>query len=710
MTPQAKVRAQPSTNGPLDAALQCLHAGISVVPIRRDGTKAPTVKWEPYQSRRATEAEARRWWGKSDPPGIATICGAVSGGLELIDFDKDVDTIFPAWRTLVEAERPGLLERLTIVKTPRPGYHVRYRCPDIDIPGNEKLATDPTRPGKEQTLIETRGEGGYALAPGCPVECHKDGRLYEHISGPELGAVANISVEEREILLRCARSFNREPPQEEPRTSATHANTSTDSRPGDEYNQRGPDWSAILEPQSWRVVHQRDGVRYWARPGKEDGWSATTGVCTSRDGHELLAVFSTNAAPFEGPSGGRKCGTYTKFSAYTLLNHRGDFSAAAQALRREGYGAPLRTRAGKAAATPAPNASIAVELGPLKLQPGTPHQTDSGKITVPVMVWRNGELSFRFRVSDANSGCKYAVNAIEHLLDGASVARAEINKVLFDILGEAARRIYSDATPAGPTIAEIVAECVPEHFQFTHRTAKGAWSESRGTEVARSEFCAHVPASLLDEASTAIDAPRAASGLLNRHALLYAVKGELEVVWSTLVTTLPNAPMKKNGQNGQDTTAARRFREAMIRLWTMPVTWEVVKGETVADGVNVKSSLISRVRSQRGAAKQSLRLRWVPIHPALNAWWRPRRKDDGEEIVYLAMHSNLCSQVKVELPDVRNQGDLTELGKHFGVLEDPPPGVPTKPTGGVTRLVVLSLAVTEELLENPAEWVDDSGQ
>ncbi len=51
---------------------------------------------------------------------------------------------------------------------------------------------------------------------------------------------------------------------------------------------------------------------------------------TNHDGHDLLYVFSTSTA-FESEKG------YTKFSAYALLNHQGDFSAAARALVERGY-------------------------------------------------------------------------------------------------------------------------------------------------------------------------------------------------------------------------------------------------------------------------------------------------------------------------------------------------------------------------------------
>ncbi len=315
-------------SGPLAAAQAYRAARLSVIPIRHDGSKRPSCgSWKSKQQEPADEAQVRKWFDVENPPGVAVICGDVSGGLETIDFDAEAETIFPEWCALVEAEAPGLVARLSVARTPKGGYHVRYRCPDVPIPGNTKLATDPVA---KAVLIETRGEGGYALAPGCPAECHPTGRLYVHHSGPPLERVQPIGIEERDLLIRCARSFDRSPPPEPPKPRAERGPCLS---PGDDYDQRGPDWPAILEPHGWVAVHHRGAATYWRRPGKDGPrWSATTGGCTSRAGRALFYVFSSNALPFEPGKG------YSKFATYALLNHGGDFSAAARALAEQGYG------------------------------------------------------------------------------------------------------------------------------------------------------------------------------------------------------------------------------------------------------------------------------------------------------------------------------------------------------------------------------------
>jgi putative DNA primase/helicase len=324
-------------NPPLALALAYRKAGLSVIPIRPDGTKAPAVAWKPYQQRIPQEREVRAWW-RDGTCGLAIICGGVSGNLETIDIDRAA--LFAPWQQMVEAECPGLFQRLSVARTPN-GYHVRYRCTAATIPGNTVLAREPGRP---KPLVETRGAGGYALAPGCPAGCHETGRLYEHNSGPPLTRLPDITAEEREVLIRCARSFDLTGPAREWVPPAAGGGGGGE-RPGDAYSLRGPDWGDILGPHGWTLAHRRsDGARLWRRPGKDGtGWSAITGYCKAKDGADLLYVFSSSAAPFEAG----RC--YRKFAAFALLDHGGDFGAAAKDLAGRGYGSgkkPGRDRPG----------------------------------------------------------------------------------------------------------------------------------------------------------------------------------------------------------------------------------------------------------------------------------------------------------------------------------------------------------------------------
>jgi hypothetical protein len=116
-------------------------------------------------------------------------------------------------------------------------------------------------------------------------------------------------------------------------------------RPGDDFNEKAT-WAEVLEPHGWKVDRVAGGVTYWTRPGKDRGTSATTGYNAG------LHCFSSSAAPFEANQ------NYSRFAVYAMLEHSGDFSAAAQALAKKGYGSrPARSE-------PSPNSEVAPAAKP----------------------------------------------------------------------------------------------------------------------------------------------------------------------------------------------------------------------------------------------------------------------------------------------------------------------------------------------------------
>jgi hypothetical protein len=341
-----------NTRSQLILATALVDSGISLVPIKRDGSKTPDPTdlprewddqdarykptWNPLQERLATAEELQKWFGGSKPAGIATIGGKVSGNLEILDFDVNAADIFSAWRALVEDEAPGLVEKLNVVATPRDpaGYHVRYRCAEVVIPGNTVLAAeeylDEAGKKKKRVFIETRGEGGYAIAPGSPDDVHENNKPYVHVAGPALTELSTLTVWEREILVRCARSFDLMPVADDKPRGKDRDGLCV----GDDFDQRGPDWCEILESHGWKCVASKSsGERRWKRPGKDaPGWSATTGHCTGRDGADLLRIFNSSDPTFEDGK------AYGRFRAYALLNHDSDYAAAARELAQQGYG------------------------------------------------------------------------------------------------------------------------------------------------------------------------------------------------------------------------------------------------------------------------------------------------------------------------------------------------------------------------------------
>jgi len=366
------------------AAASYHAAGFSVVPIRTDGTKAPAIsEWQTLQRDRLSSDRLHRLF---DSAGVGIIGGTVSGGLTIID--NDAPELWAAYLEDVEIEAPGLIERLPHVLTPKKGHHLYLRC-EGPTPGNEKLAigfTEREGPRREKrTLFETRGEGGYVVGVGSPAECHPTKNRYLHVGGPAIEDTPTISVEERALLFRIARRFT-EAATETPRApapTATPRNHADGLSVGDDFNQRAS-WEEILDPHGWTKCGGRGTLTNWRRPGKTDpGASATTG-CVSQAGNELLAVFSSNAYPFEIPAG-ETCGTFTKFAAYATLNHGGDFGEATRALSRLGYGPAPR------AAAPAERSQAAPKQQPLEVLPWKPFPTECLPDPMRALVERGAE-------------------------------------------------------------------------------------------------------------------------------------------------------------------------------------------------------------------------------------------------------------------------------------------------------------------------------
>jgi len=112
-------------NNLLEQAQRFTASGVSVIPIKSDGSKSPAVLWKRYQSQIATPEELQGWFQNGH--GIGIIGGKVSEKLEIMDFD-DPDS-FKEWCALVKKlGGDDLLKRLVLVKTPSGGFHLYYRC------------------------------------------------------------------------------------------------------------------------------------------------------------------------------------------------------------------------------------------------------------------------------------------------------------------------------------------------------------------------------------------------------------------------------------------------------------------------------------------------------------------------------------------------------------------------------------------------------
>ncbi|WP_052744580.1 DUF927 domain-containing protein [Streptomyces odonnellii] len=361
--------AQPTD---LRASARELHdAGLCVLPITADGTKKPAVSWLQYKTLRTTPEQHDSWFGSDRPRGIAVVYGAVSGGVEMLEFEG-------------VAVREGLLDAVTeimdgsglgdawaavlggwVTESPSGGRHYRVRVTGGDVPGNTKLASRPAREDEYtdaerqrlrekpnsrivRVLIETRGEGGYGLVEPSSGTVHATGRPYLRLAGGP-GSIPVLDAETMDAIRAVCRMVDQLPQPEAPKTAPRPSPPRQDGtlRPGDDFEARAS-WEEILRG-IFRPLSTRGSETYWGWADGVGGAKATTG----KDEHDRLFVFTTSSdfAP-EVP--------YSKFGAYALLNHNGDHKAAARELARQGYGSRHLAAVGARPSTPRPATDPAI--------------------------------------------------------------------------------------------------------------------------------------------------------------------------------------------------------------------------------------------------------------------------------------------------------------------------------------------------------------
>ena len=317
-----------------EEAVLALSARLSVLPPRPDGSKAPLAEplpkscthpdcvadrengkrtgWRHRQHRRAGQSFMERWFLDEHRMGIGFVCGMISGGLLLFEFEARAveDGTFADFLDL--AEEAGLGDLVAAIRegyedeSPSGGIHWLVFCDD---PRSERLAS--TMEGNNWSpLIETKGEGGYAIAAPTSGSVHPSGRPWRRLQGG-IDTIVYLTPEELDAILALARRFDQKPvPEVKP---PSRGSTKAGSRPGDAFNERAES-GEVLEPHGWKFLFvDSRGWQQWCRPGKDPiGTSATI----TPDG-QLLYMFTTST-PFDANK------AYSKFAAFALLNHSDD--------------------------------------------------------------------------------------------------------------------------------------------------------------------------------------------------------------------------------------------------------------------------------------------------------------------------------------------------------------------------------------------------
>jgi hypothetical protein len=159
-----------------EAIHEYMGRGWSIIPIRT-GDKRPLIRWEEFQLRRPSEAEARSWFRQWPDAGIGVVTGPISG-LVVVDLDAG----HGGDESLEKLEREhGALPSTVEGRTGGGGRHLYFAQPGGLVRNKVGLA-----PG-----IDIRGDGGYVVAPP---SLHASGLRYAWAAGrtPESIGIAPL--------------------------------------------------------------------------------------------------------------------------------------------------------------------------------------------------------------------------------------------------------------------------------------------------------------------------------------------------------------------------------------------------------------------------------------------------------------------------------------------------------------------------------------
>ena len=175
---------------------------------------------QPWPARADSKAPARDGWrnkeGWEPPTDLAyngtygLLMGERSGNMEMLEIegravnDGTAENFFDRLNAAGLGDVWAEIEQFQVF-SPSGGAHYYYRVSDGRAAPNTKLAFDEN-PERPETLIETRGEGGFVVGPGSVTS---DGRKWQLANGAHPENVAVITAEQRDAIFEVARSLDR---------------------------------------------------------------------------------------------------------------------------------------------------------------------------------------------------------------------------------------------------------------------------------------------------------------------------------------------------------------------------------------------------------------------------------------------------------------------------------------------------------------------
>lgn len=358
------------TKNPItEAAIAHAVGGLSIVPIGANKKPLRGFRWKHLQTKPMGRDEVRGAMARAGVTGFAAIAGAVSGGLEIIDFDEP--GYYERWRELVDADT---LQRLPIQRTGGGGWQVAYRRPTPG--GNTGLAwepdDDPANLEGRRIAIETRGEGGYAVLPP---SAHPSGGTYRYATPETFGDAPMIEDAQADAMLDAARTLCRAPMTRKQAEAVVAAKTAKPKARKAATGNTDSGGASVInawnEAVPIRAMLERAG--YTADPGSKQytrpGEGASPGGVVIFDDTGRSFHHSTN-----DPMRGDGKHTVDSFAVFCAFEHGDNIGEAVKAAARElGIAKPTEKEHARADADAA--ATIGAGLADAAPTTGTPPTT-----------------------------------------------------------------------------------------------------------------------------------------------------------------------------------------------------------------------------------------------------------------------------------------------------------------------------------------------
>jgi hypothetical protein len=170
-----------------------LKENLSLIPVPFK-EKGAIIKWQEYQSRKATDEEIQKWFMNGHQTNLAVVCGAISENLVVLDCDTS-DKFYEL--SSIICEKTGttdIIDYTTIVRTSK-GCHIYFK-------------TDSPVKSMKFPNLDIKGEGGYVIGPP---SIHPSGAEYKFISDTGVPPIRHIK-----SLKDIGIDVEQKPPEQQP--------------------------------------------------------------------------------------------------------------------------------------------------------------------------------------------------------------------------------------------------------------------------------------------------------------------------------------------------------------------------------------------------------------------------------------------------------------------------------------------------------------